>query len=209
MPQGGALTEGEAGERREGGRRRRRGRGGRGRGEGTAAQANGNGGAHDDESVAQADAADDTMAPPSTADEAAPAYVAPLAETPVAHVVEPHAAPVVDSAPEREAIAESIIEPVSTFTAPVVHASEPLTEVVPAPHVAAPAPRAPETVPLDLTLPPDSGLELIETRASTTAPVEEPATPAGPRRTRPPRAVVASEPLEFVETRKDGASPSP
>jgi hypothetical protein len=59
-----------------------------------------------------------------------------------------------------------------------------------------------------ITLPADSGLEMIETR-SKAVPVPEPevAPAAGPRRVRPPRVVVAEEPLQIIETRKDSSPP--
>ena len=53
-----------------------------------------------------------------------------------------------------------------------------------------------------LELPEDSGLVLVETRFASPA-IDEPETPpARPRRTRPPRPVIADEPLQIVETRK-------
>lgn len=73
-------------------------------------------------------------------------------------------------------------------------------EPQPAPRaVAAPRP-IPELPPVSLTLPPDSGLELVETKFKTPPVADaEPATP-GPRRVRPPKAVIAEEPLQIVET---------
>ncbi|MFI4903626.1 MAG: Rne/Rng family ribonuclease [Burkholderiales bacterium] len=60
--------------------------------------------------------------------------------------------------------------------------------------------------PVTLALPPDSGLELVETRHAASPPAVEEAPAPRPRRARPNRAEIASEPLEMVETRKD---PSP
>ena len=61
----------------------------------------------------------------------------------------------------------------------------------------------PQTLPaIAATLPPDSGLELVETRFNAPAVDEGPEAPR-PKRVRPPRAEVASEPLEIVETRKE------
>jgi hypothetical protein len=77
------------------------------------------------------------------------------------------------------------------------------------PAAAAPPPRPIEPLPpVAMTLPPDSGLEMVETR-SKGAPTPEPevAPPAGPRRVRPPRVVVAEEPLQIIETRKDSSPP--
>ena len=39
-------------------------------------------------------------------------------------------------------------------------------------------------------------------------PEPEPAPPAGPRRVRPPRVVIAEEPLQIVETHKEGQPPA-
>jgi len=63
---------------------------------------------------------------------------------------------------------------------------------------------APAIPPVTRELPPESGLVLVETRsASTPASGEEtPVTPR-PRRVRPPRAEIAAEPLQIVETHKD------
>ena len=61
---------------------------------------------------------------------------------------------------------------------------------------------------MDLALPADSGLVLVETdRArAAPAPVADVEPPPVPRRTRPPRVEVRDEPMQMVETRKD-ASP--
>jgi hypothetical protein len=54
-----------------------------------------------------------------------------------------------------------------------------------------------------MSLPPESGLELIETRAKPAPVVEDAPSPTPPRRVRPPRVQVADEPLQIVETRKE------
>jgi len=60
-----------------------------------------------------------------------------------------------------------------------------------------------------MTLPPESGLELIETRSKGTPTPEAESAPApGPRRVRPPRVVIAEEPLQIVETRKESSPPA-
>ena len=60
-----------------------------------------------------------------------------------------------------------------------------------------------------MTLPADSGLELVETRSKALPmPEPEPAPPAGPRRVRPPRVVIPDEPLQIVETHKEGQPPA-
>ena len=63
--------------------------------------------------------------------------------------------------------------------------------------------------PVSLTLPPGSDLVLVETTHHVPAAEPETSDAQRPRRVRPPRAVVASEPLEIVETRKDESSAAP
>ena len=58
--------------------------------------------------------------------------------------------------------------------------------------------------PVALTLPPGSDLVLVETTHAAPAPEPEAFDAQRPRRVRPPRVVAPSEPLEIVETRKDG-----
>ncbi len=65
----------------------------------------------------------------------------------------------------------------------------------------------PELPPIALTLPADSDLVLVETSHRAPAPAEEIATPR-PKRVRPPRVEIASEPLEIIETRKEPSPPS-
>jgi hypothetical protein len=89
-----------------------------------------------------------------------------------------------------------------------------LAEAVPVyrePHEAA-APSAParrateprvELPTVSLTLPPGSDLVLVETTHAAPAVEPEETEPTRPRRVRPARAQVASEPLQMVETRKD------
>ena len=95
-----------------------------------------------------------------------------------------------------------IVEPAAV---PVARAPEPVgisrPAVTPLPVVTVP--------PVSLALPPDSPLELVETRFGS-APTTEPEAvrPAGPRRPRPPRIEVAEEPLQIVETRKDAQPPA-
>jgi hypothetical protein len=74
----------------------------------------------------------------------------------------------------------------------------------------APPPRPREALPpVSMSLPPDSGLELVETRSKATiVPEPEPEAPAGPRRARPPRVVIQDEPLQIIETRKEGPPPA-
>jgi len=56
---------------------------------------------------------------------------------------------------------------------------------------------------VSLTLPPGSDLVLVETTHAAPAVEPQEMEPARPRRVRPPRAQIASEPLQMVETRKD------
>ena len=64
----------------------------------------------------------------------------------------------------------------------------------------------PDIPPIALTLPPDSGLVLVET-SHAAPPAEEPEAPR-PKRTRPPKVEIKSEPLEIIETRKEPPSPA-
>jgi ribonuclease E len=58
----------------------------------------------------------------------------------------------------------------------------------------------PELPPVSLALPPESGLELVETRMKSAPHPQEEEQSAGPRRVRPPRSQVVEEPLQMVET---------
>jgi len=66
---------------------------------------------------------------------------------------------------------------------------------------------APSIPPVSRTLPADSDLVLVETRAGS-APASEDAevAPQRAKRLRPPRVEIASEPLEMVETHKEPPS---
>jgi len=81
------------------------------------------------------------------------------------------------------------------------------TSVPPAERVEAVRAVPPAIPPLSLSLPPGSGLELIETRHAASPPVDELPDAPRPKRVRPPRVEVPSEPLEIIETRKDAAPP--
>ena len=140
----------------------------------------------------------------------APATLAPVVD--VTHLA-PADAPAASPSPrafESERPASSLTEDVTAFTPPRAEPPEVVPpEVVPPPVTVAPSPRPIQALPpVSMTLPADSGLEMIETRSKDTAmPEPEPAPPPGPRRVRPPRVVVADEPLLIVETRKDSAPP--
>jgi hypothetical protein len=67
----------------------------------------------------------------------------------------------------------------------------------------------PDIPPVSLALPPDSELELVETREHVAAPVtDEPAELPRQKRVRRPRVEIANEPLELVETHKDANPPA-
>jgi ribonuclease E len=86
--------------------------------------------------------------------------------------------------PARAERAEVAVTPMAS-AAPAAPASEP--------------PARPPAQPFRFELPPDAGIQLMETRVPTTAtPVEEPAPRLG--RQRPPKQQVVEEPLQIVET---------
>ena len=118
-------------------------------------------------------------------------------------------------APEREREADHTPRDAEPIVAPAASAeSEPLAS---APRIEAatetrqPSAREKHPVvdvpPISSTLPPDSGLEIVETRFRPAPEPEPEAAPAGPRRVRPPRVTIADEPLQIVETRKDATPP--
>jgi len=142
--------------------------------------------------------------------------VVPEAQVPMAEVLplaRPDTAPPMTPVPPMPAVEpprafapvelERVIAPV-----PAPAAAEP--EPIPQPRPAAPPPRPVEALPpVAMTLPADSGLELVETRfKAIPMPEPESAPPAGPRRVRPPRVVIAEEPLQIVETHKAGQPPA-
>ena len=135
------------------------------------------------------------------------AHGAPVNGTPLesmqapAPVAKPAAIPA--AAQERPAY----VPPAATAAAPVQAATRP-AETAPAPvrqpqTVATYAPAPVEVKPY--VLPPESGLVMVETagdraRALQSEPAEAPPAAAAPRRARPPRPVIAEEPLVMVET---------
>jgi hypothetical protein len=109
------------------------------------------------------------------------------------------AAPAVEHAPApRGTSPEPVVTAQSELPLQPAAAPKPVSA---SPSAPAPQPvaRAPEFKPY--TLPADAGLVMVET-TSAPAPAEpEPAAEsAAPRRTRPPRPVIADEPLVMVET---------
>jgi ribonuclease E len=189
------TTQPANGESREGGGRRRRGRRGRGdRAERPQAEMTEAPNVADMVSmVAEAEDAAASRPPREPREPRQPREARPPRE-PRPPRDEPKAA-------AETSATETAMPPVTVEQAPL-----PFTppEVAPAVPVAAPPVQAP---PADLpqitrTPPPDSGLELVETRHHAPAPVAEEAEAPRPKRVRPPRAQVAEEPLQIVETRK-------
>ena len=119
----------------------------------------------------------------------------------VTHLPAQNAEPSTPRASELERVSAPPTQEAAAFTPP------PAVPEIPA--VATRTPRPIEAPPpVSMALPADSGLEMIETRAKGASMSDpEVAPPAGPRRVRPPRVVVADEPLQIVETRKDSAPP--
>jgi hypothetical protein len=109
---------------------------------------------------------------------------------------------------EQERIAESEQQPVeSQHIAPALRSEAPVQPAQPQEQqrpaeAARPARPVVDVPPITSTLPPDSGLEIVETRFKPTPEPEPEPVPAGPRRVRPPRVEVTEEPLQIVETRK-------
>ncbi len=94
------------------------------------------------------------------------------------------------AADERQASASPVEAPAQPAAAPEHRAeAKPTAPVVP------------------LVLPPDSGLEMVETRHPAPVSEEEPAAPR-PRRVRPPKVEIQDEPLQMVETRPGSQPPA-
>jgi hypothetical protein len=127
---------------------------------------------------------------------AEPAVIAP----PV-RMAEPISTPLETEAQTALPVMSSAPAPASEPAAAAVAMAQ--VAPVPAPVVA----NVPELPPVSMTLPPDSGLELVETR-SKPAPVAEEAPALIARRVRPPRVPLADEPLQIIETQKE-PTPAP
>jgi ribonuclease E len=67
----------------------------------------------------------------------------------------------------------------------------------------------PEIPPVTSALPPNSDLVLVETSHAVPPASDEEPQSSRPKRVRPPRVEIASEPLEMVETHKDATPPAP
>jgi len=190
--QGAAPREGGEGNRRRRDRHRRGDRGERGdRPERSVAHGVESGAEGNDAPVAS-----ESLAPMVDVTHLARADAAPpAAPTPPSHAIEPERAPAASE--EDTVIARS---------APRAEPPEPVAPARPA----APPPRPVEALPpVSMSLPPESGLELVETRSKAAAmPEPEIAPQPGPRRVRPPRVVVPEEPLQIIETRKEDSPPA-
>ena len=185
-------------EHREGGSRRRRGRRGRG-GERPASRppvdSTSNGAASETAAIEEP-----FHAPAETA---APAHDAEHAQA-----VSANASSMTATADEMQAARDLIVSSTTSTQDRLATATDAPRDVVreaPQPGVSAYTATA---IPVQLALPPDSDLVMVETRdaATSVAAVEEPETPRA-RRVRPARTVTDDEPLQMVETRKEQAAP--
>ena len=95
-------------------------------------------------------------------------------------------------------------EPAVARAEPALVQKEPNNVAAQPAAIAAGSPPAVETV--SMSLPPDSDLVMVETRFAPVVGNDEPAAPRA-RRVRPARAVIADEPLQMVETRKEQPAP--
>ena len=211
LPDAATAAQGE--ERREGGRRRRgrRGRGSNG-GERIAGGADAVAGSDENGAAAEAPMPQQMAIEPlgavpvdvgaiplqvpqpiqSQRSEAEPAPAPAPLPSPPASVRAEEVAP-----PPREPRRETLIERAAEAAVPALPVAPPSR------------PRnLPEIPPITLALPLDSGLELVQTTTRVPEPEPETAPAPRPKRVRAPRAAVADEPLQIVETRHgDGTTP--
>ena len=124
------------------------------------------------------------------------AYEAPRVTPHFEELESRHEAPIVRVQPE-EVRARPESQPV--VEAEPRHAQQPVVEPE-RPHHAPQLPR------VTLELPPESGLVLVET-SHVAPPVAEAEEAQRPRRVRPPRAAIADEPLQLVETAPKDSTP--
>jgi ribonuclease E len=212
-----------ADEHREGGSRRRRGRRGRGGDRGERAPRASPSDQTTDETVeAQPEAALVVAAESIPATSAAPWVSSTHVE---AHdpVIPEHTATVDVTSPTHQARPPGAIP--ARAAVPKVERMEPAVERMEpaAAHAERAAPRTepdneaaqpaavaavslPEIETVSMSLPPDSDLVMVETRFAPAVETDEPAAPRG-RRVRPARPVIADEPLQMVETRKEQPAP--
>ena len=98
---------------------------------------------------------------------------------------------------------------VAPVPVPIRSAPPPRVEAVPKPRPVPAFHEIPELPPIALTLPPELGLELVETKhPAAPLPEAELDRPSGPRRVRPPKVEIAEEPLQMVETQKGTQPPA-
>jgi ribonuclease E len=109
-----------------------------------------------------------------------------------------------EPAVERMEPAVERMEPAAARAERAVARTEPDNVAAQPAKVAAVSPPEIETV--SMSLPPDSDLVMVETRFAPAVETDEPAAPRG-RRVRPARPVIADEPLQMVETRKEQPVP--
>jgi ribonuclease E len=208
-PQGGPGAEAREGNRR---RRGRRGRGGADRperaGEAGEGQVAGEDGVPNvAEAVSMVAASEFALAPdqpPIAKEPRAPREPRPPREAREQRAPRPPREPIASSTEVPAAAAQPVAAlpaPKETEPVPTPVAAE---RTEPARAASRPTPVIP---PVPLILPPDSGLELVETRHKAPAPVDELPEAPRPKRVRPPRIDAPSEPLEIIETRKDATPP--
>jgi hypothetical protein len=98
---------------------------------------------------------------------------------------------------------------VDTVMRAVATPRPPEPEITMPPRPAQPQPRPVAALPpVSMSLPADSGLELVETRSKATLMSESEPASEGPRRVRPARPVIVEEPLQIIETRKENSPPA-
>jgi hypothetical protein len=117
-----------------------------------------------------------------------------------------HATAVEPAAPIAVAPSEHIFAPIEARPVEVKPQQQADSKRTPPPAV---TPRPiPELPPVSLTLPPESGLELVETKSRAEPTTEPEPAQAGPRRVRPPKVAIAEEPLQIVETQRTQVPPA-
>jgi hypothetical protein len=156
------------------------------------------------------------VASPGDASDALPADSERIPSAPIAHEATPAIATAwpADGAPSRREAdhasreAEPIAEPAASVDSQPIASAPPIEAATKTPQPSAREKRpVVDLPPISSTLPPDSGLEIVETRFRPAPQPESDTAPAGPRRVRPPRITIADEPLQIVETRKDATPP--
>jgi hypothetical protein len=119
------------------------------------------------------------------------------ASEPAISPVPPEAVPIASPQRERELAHRHEVD------APVAHAAMAAPQAAEPVHAESPMIELPT---VSLTLPAGSDLVMVETTHHDVQPEPQTETPR-PRRVRPPRVQLTSEPLELVETRSDASPP--